>query len=198
MLAFTGGMDVLESQQLLDLVWEILLPAFELDPPAEDPLLQDALAKKLSSLTLAPSPNAGAVSILSQVTGRTYQVETNALNIESLALNFSQSDCSVRFKRPGGEDTFRCGYGQWEYSQIRLFNQPWLTDEPTPVAVSGAWLSADCLTMTIRLIETPFFYTLVYHFIDTELLLEMKINVSLEAPQTLVLTGQRLASPSDI
>src|SRR5262245_47222151 len=40
-LAFTGGIDVLEVQQVLDIVWEILLPAFELGQLAEDSVVQN-------------------------------------------------------------------------------------------------------------------------------------------------------------
>ena len=60
-LVFTGGIDVLEVQQLLDLVWKMLLPAFEAEPPAEDAAAQDAMAKKLSGLTLAPVQNPSGI-----------------------------------------------------------------------------------------------------------------------------------------
>ena len=191
-LAFTAGIDVLEVQQLLDIVWKVLLPALELEQLAEGPAPQGALVNKLSGLTLAPSPNQAAFPIPSRDQGGTYAVNANPLNIETIALNFTQTDCSVRIKRPAGEESFLCGYSEWRCGQISLFNQPWLSDEPTPVAVSGAWIGADCFTMTVRLIETPFSHTLIYHFIDNELLLEIKVNVTLEAPKPLLLTAHRL------
>lgn len=190
-LAFTGGIDVLESQELLDIIWSILLPAFELDQPAEDPLLQNALAKKLSGLSLAPTPNPAHFLTPPHASDRTYVVDANALNIESIAFNFYGTECRVSFKRPGGEDRFPCGYSEWRYGQINLFNQPWLPDEPTPVAASGAWISEDCFRMTVRLIETPFFHTLAFHFIEDELLLEMRVNVALEVPKTVLLTAHQ-------
>lgn len=188
-LAFTGGIDVLDSQQLLDIVWKVLLPALELDQPAEDSRSQDAMAKKLSSLTLAIVPNQATFSLPSHVAGRTYEIDPNALNVESIGLDFFPTDCQVNFKTPGGEDMFLCGYGEWRYGQTNLFNKPWLSDEPTTIAASGMWISEDCFTMTVRLLETPFSHTLVYHFVDEELLLEMRVNVTLEVPETLLLTG---------
>jgi CubicO group peptidase (beta-lactamase class C family) len=191
-LVFTGGIDVLESQQLLELVWTVLLPAFELDQPAAEAGLQNTLAKRLSSLTLGPVPNPAALSIPSHVTDRTYEVDANALNLETIALNFSRSGCMISFKRPGGEDTLFCDYGEWRQGQTNLFNGPWLSDDPVPVVTSGGWASKDCFTMVVRLLETPFFYSLAYHFIDDEMLLEIRVNVTLEVPKTLLLTAHLL------
>jgi len=191
-LVFTGGIDVLEYQQLLDLAWTVLLPAFELDQPAAEAVLQNTLAKRLSSLTLGPVPNPAAWSIPSHATDRSYAVDANALNLETIALNFSRSGCRISFKRPGGEDTLVCAGGEWRQGQTNLFNGlngPYLSDDPVPVVTSGGWASQDCFTMVVRLLETPFFYSLAYHFIDDELLLEIRVNVTLEVPKTLLLTA---------
>jgi CubicO group peptidase (beta-lactamase class C family) len=191
-LVFTGGIDVLETQQLLDLVWTVLLPAFELDQPAADAGLQDALAQRLSSLALAPVPNLAALSMPSHVADRTYAVDANALSLETIALDFSRSGCRISFKRPGVEDTLFCDSGEWRPGQTNLFNGldgPWLSDDPIPVVTSGGWASQDCFAMVVRLLETPFFYSLAYHFMDDEMLLEIRVNVTLEVPKTLILTA---------
>jgi CubicO group peptidase (beta-lactamase class C family) len=195
-LVFTGGIDVLEVQQLLDLVWEMLLPAFGAEPRIENAEPHDAMAKKLSSLALAPAQNLLALSLLPGFTKRAYAVDANELSIESIALDFTQSECVVAFKTPTGEDTFRFGYGEWRQGQTNLFNRlngPWLSDDHTLVFTSGAWTNEDVFTMVVRLIETPFFYSLVFHFIDHELLVEICVNVNLELPKTLLLTA-RLSS----
>jgi CubicO group peptidase (beta-lactamase class C family) len=88
-LVFTGGIDVLEVQQLLDLVWKMLLPVFEAEPLAENAVTQDAMAKKLSGLTLAPVQNPSALSLLPRFTKRTYEVDANELSVESIAFEFT-------------------------------------------------------------------------------------------------------------
>jgi len=191
-LAFTGGIDVLEVQQLLDLVWTLLLPAFEPDPPAAEAVSQNKLAERLSGLTLAPVPNPAALAMPAQATERSYVVDANALNLETIALNLSRSGGQIRFQRPGAEDTLVCDQGEWRPGRTNLFNQlngPWLSDDPLPVATSGGWASPDCFTMVVRLLETPFFYSLACYFIDDELLLEIRGNVTLDAPKTLALTA---------
>jgi hypothetical protein len=64
-----------------------------------------------------------------------------------------------------------------------------LSDDPKLVFVSGGWANEGCFTMVVRLIETPFYYCLDYHFIDNEMLIEMRVNVTLEVPKTLLLTA---------
>jgi len=179
---YTGGIDVLESQRLLDIVWKTLLPAFDLEQPVAAPA---ALANKLASLSLAPVTS----SILPPPSLRTYAVDANALNIESLAFDFTPSGGVITFGTPGGQQSLNWGYGEWRPSRINLFNEYWLSGAPTPVVASGGWTAEDRFSMIIRLIETPFFYTLVCHFVDDELLLEMRINVTMDIPTTLLLTA---------
>lgn len=188
-LAITGGIDVWNMQQPLNLVWELLLPAMHPDPLSEDAAAQDTLAKKLSGLALLPVQGQATSPVSSEVSGRTYAVDANELLIEAIALNFTESGCTVRVKTSAGEETILCGYGRWQQGQTRLFNRPWLF-ELTPVVASGAWIAADVFTMVVRLYETPFFQTLVYHFGGDEVMIETWVNVSLESPKSLLLTGR--------
>jgi CubicO group peptidase (beta-lactamase class C family) len=189
-LAITSAIDVFDAQPLLNLVWDILLPAMRVEPLADDAAAQAGLAKKLSSLSL-PSVQGQAISpIALQVAGRTYTVDANALQIETLRLHFNDGGCTVSAKTPTGEQTIPCGYGMWQTGQTTLFNQPLLFERPlNPVASSGAWTAKDTFTMVIRLYQTPFFHTLVWHFIGSELLVEITINVSLESMRPLLLTA---------
>ena len=195
-LVFTGGIDVLEVQQLLDLVWTILLPAFEAGPLVEIAVDQDAMAKRLSNLTLAPVQNHLDSTAMPRIATRTYKVDANELDIESIALDFTQFECVVVFKTSTGEETLHCGYGEWRQGQTHLFNRlngPWLSDAHTLVFSSSGWENKDVFSMVVRLIETPFFYSLAFHFLDNEMLVEICVNVNLDLPKTLLLTA-RLSS----
>ncbi len=188
-LAITSGIDIFDMQQPLNLVWEMLLPAMHPDPLPDDATSQNTLAKKLSGLSLIPVHGQGTSPIASQVSGRTYAVDVNALKIETITLNFATSNCTVRVKTAAGEETILCGYGSWQQGQATLFNQPLLFDR-TPTATSGAWTAEDTFTMVIRLYETPFFHTLVCHFAGDEMMVEIQVNVSLESMKPLLLTAQ--------
>lgn len=94
----------------------------------------------------------------------------------------------VRVTTAAGEETIPCGYGTWRLGETTLFNQRLLFDR-TPVAASGAWTADETFTMIFRLYETPFFHTLVCHFVDDEMMIETRINVSLESLEPILLTA---------
>ncbi len=188
-LAITAGIDLFESQQPLNLVWEILLPAMQADALPDDSAAYDTLFKKLSGLILMPVQGQPTSPIIPQISGRTYAVDANELKLEAITLSFSDLGCEVRFKTAAGEEPITCGYSSWQRGEITLFNQPLLFDY-SPVAVSGAWTDDDTFTMIFRLYETPFFHTLVCNFAGDELMIESRINVSLESTKPLLLTAR--------
>jgi CubicO group peptidase (beta-lactamase class C family) len=187
-LAITGGVDVFDAQQPLNLIWEILLPAMSSDSLPDDAPAQNTLTKKLSSLSLLPVEGQAESPSLSQVSGRNYRFDANEMEIETISLSFSESGCTVKVNTVEGEETIPCGYRMWKQGQTTLFNKPWLFGL-TPVAASGAWTTEDCFTMVVRLYETPFFHTLVFHFVGEEMLVETRVNVSLDFVKTLLLTA---------
>jgi CubicO group peptidase (beta-lactamase class C family) len=187
-LAITSGLDIFDSQQPLNLVWELLLPAMSPDALPEDAAAQAALTAKLFGLSFIPVQGETASPIASQVSGRTYAIDDNKLKIETIALNFTEVGCIVSVKTASGEETMPCGYGRWQRGETTLFHQP-LLFERTPVAASGAWTADETFTMIFRLYETPFFHTLDCHFVGDELMIETRINVSLESMEPLLLTG---------
>ncbi len=189
-LVFTSGIDVFESQELLDIVWRTLLPAFAFEQTAE--VIQDhqlKLAKKLSSLAVRSIRNSATLSVFASTTARTYVMDFNELNIETVTLGFAESAASITFRTPSSETILDCGYGEWRHGRTGLLSGFWLSDKPTPVVCSGGWASGYCFRMVIRLIESPFFYTLDFHFIEDEMLLEIRVNVTLDIPRTLLLTA---------
>lgn len=188
-LAMTAGLDLFDMQQPLDLLWEMLLPAMQAEPLPEDAEAQRALREKLSSLSLPPVQGEATLPVAAHVSGRTYAVDPNARGIETLSLSFSASGCVVRVKTAEGEETIPCGYGIWEHGETTLFRHHLLFDR-MPVASSGAWTADDRYTILIRLYETPFFHTLICHFVGDELMVEARINVSLESLEPLLLTAR--------
>jgi hypothetical protein len=188
-LAITSGLDIFDSQQPLNLVWEMLLPAMSADALPEDAAAQTALTAKLANLSFIPVQGKSASPLASQVSGRTYALDANTLNIETIALNFMETGCIVSLKTAAGEETIPWGYGTGQRVQTTtLFPQSPLFDRP-PVAVSGAWTADETFTMIFRLYETPFFHTVVCHFVEDELMIETQINVSLESLKPLLLTA---------
>lgn len=188
-LAITGGLDVFDAQEPLDLVWQILLPAMAGEPLAEDTTAHHPLTEKLSSLSLPPIPGQPSSPLLPQLSGRTYTVDPNELEIETITLNFTESGCTLTLKTTTSEETIPSAYYRWQPGQTTLFNKPWLSG-PTPILASSAWTAEDTFTILVRLYQTPFYHTLVYHFASDEMMIEISVNASLDSAKTLLLTAK--------
>ena len=106
-----------------------------------------------------------------------------------ILFNFTEQGCLVNVKTASSIETFLCGYGTWQHGYTTLVHKAWLSNQAMPIFVSGAWTAQDIFTMVMRLYETPFFYTLVCHFIGHELMLEVHVNVTFESSKPLLLTG---------
>lgn len=185
-LAITGGMD--DMQDPLNLVWDILLPALSAAPLAEDTSTHQRLTEKLSSLSLPVAQGEASSPLAAQVSGRTFAVDANPLNIETVTLNFTGSDCILTLKTPSDETTIASGYGAWQPGHTALLNNP--EDFALyPILASGAWVAEYSYKMVVRLYTTPFFHTFVFHFIGDELLVEKEVNVSF-GPLKMQLTGR--------
>lgn len=189
-LAITGGIDVFAMQDLLDLVWDHVLPAMRDDLCSEDITAHQRLIGKLGSLHLQTVQGHAGASMAAQVYGRSYQADTNAMHIDIMSLTVAESGWIFTATTDAGEETITCGYGVWEPGQTALFKSPFF--ERTPIVASGAWTAEDTFTMVIRLYETPFVYRMTCHFLADELLVELQINVSLESTTPLVLTAHRV------
>jgi CubicO group peptidase (beta-lactamase class C family) len=188
-LAITSGVDIFDMQQPLELVWDILLPAMHAAPLPDNPVPYNLLAEKLASLAM-PFPQGEPTSLIgSKVSGRVYSVDANSLSIQTITFDFAPSSCMVRMQTSAQDELFPCGYGAWLRGETTLFKQFLLFDR-TPIAVSSAWTAEHTFRMVVHLYETPFFYTFDCHFIGDDLMVEIKVNVSMESMTPILLTAQ--------
>lgn len=194
-LAITGGLDVFDMQQPLDLVWEILLPAMEVDSLDDDSAAHTHLTDKLNSLRMLPVVGEVDSPVASSVSGRIYAADANELALQTITLSFAETSCEITLETDEKQETIPCGIGTWQRSQTALFEQPFLFHHAL-VATSGAWTNPDTFTILYRLYETPFYYTMECHFADDEMLIEIHINVSLESTKAIFMTAKRLSGVS--
>ncbi len=187
-LAITGGIDALDAPLPLELAWDLLLPAMGDGPLAEAGAEAQRLAERLSDLALPPVRGRATSPIAPRVVGRAYAVDANDLGIEAIALQGAGSGWAVRIGTAAGDGAIPCGHGAWRPGRTALFRDSWVAG-PTPVVASGAWTADETFTMVVRLHETPFSHTMSFHFIGDEMLIETKVNISLEATKTPLLTA---------
>ena len=188
-LAITGGLG--DMQPPLSLIWEILLPAMCSDSLPDNAAAGGVLSENLSNLAVLPVRGQVSSPIAARVLGRTYKVDANELKIETLTLTSAESGYIIRVRTAAGEGHITCGCGIWQEGQTTLYSQP-PSFEPVLIAASGAWTAENALTLIIRLVETPFYHTAVYHFAEDQMTVEMTVNVSFAPPQMVQLTAHAL------
>ncbi len=187
-LAITSGLDLLDMQQPLNLVWDILLPAMQSGTLPDDPAAYDTLVNRLGSLSMLPVQGESTSPLVAQVSGQIYQVDTNDLTLETIAFSFTEAGCAITLKTATDTETILCGYDVWQRAQTTLFKQRLLFDQ-TKTATSGAWADEDVFTMVFRLYETPFYYTVSCHFTGDDLIIESQVNISMESTKPVILTA---------
>jgi CubicO group peptidase (beta-lactamase class C family) len=140
-VAINGGL--LDMQAVLNVVWEILLPAMQDRPLAADDSSRRELERKLASLALGEK--SGAVGGGWSGTRR-FILDPNEERVEEIALHFSGRTCRFEWRDSEGEHTFLCGIGHWEEGN-RLAGEP--------VSAKAEWRDERTFVMELYRIHTP-------------------------------------------
>jgi CubicO group peptidase (beta-lactamase class C family) len=192
-VAITAGVDNLELQLVLDLVWEHLLPALGPAPLQEDRAAQAALAARLASLCL-PAPRGERMSpVAARVSGRTYMVDPNDDGIDAVAFDFADDGCMLTVRNDRGEHRIPCGYGTWVRGEAAIEQAAHLRIRNVgtrQVAASGAWTDEQTYVAQIWWYETPFGRTLTCRFDGDRLQIEQQVNVAFGPTDRPLLAGR--------
>ncbi len=157
-----------ESQDLLDLVWKHLVPAFGADPL---PAVSDR--GDLGGLTVPPVR--GEAAPLESVWGIRWALDDREISQASL------HNGSVGIIRGGVELHLAVGDGEWA------------VNDEARIAASGAWVAPDTYVLVAQLYETPFAQKYTWFFDDDRLTLTVENNVSFdENEQPRKVTGRAL------
>ncbi|MET8224691.1 serine hydrolase domain-containing protein [Streptomyces sp. NPDC005301] len=138
-----------QMQELLNLVWRHLLPAFGPAPlPGHD---DESLRKRLAELALAPVPGDGAPRTRAESwTGARFAPaadDTGAARPKKLTGVLVDAD---------GDGWTLTLDESGTLLRLRLGGAGWTTDGgPVPTAVSGGWSDADTLRADVLFLETP-------------------------------------------
>jgi CubicO group peptidase (beta-lactamase class C family) len=183
-IAITSG--VRDMQAVMNLVWDILLPAMQPEPLAADEPAAAALAEKLAHLSLKTVPGEATSKIAGKVARKAYLFENNDKGIESVKFDLKKNGGAFTLRDAKGEQTFSVGYGEW-VTGATTFN--W--DTLQPIATSGTWTLPDTYTIKLCFYETPYITTLSFQFADKQLLFNLENNVSFGGGKWETLTARR-------
>ena len=138
-----------QMQQVLDLVWQHLLPAFGPEALPDREHEDRALRERLTRLALPPAAGKPAPPERAQEwSGAAFTPYggfcAGQPKLTGAAVTTGAGGWALRLTEDGHELGLQFGAGGWT-----------VTDEPLPTAVSGGWTDEDTLAVDVLFLETP-------------------------------------------
>ena len=181
-VVITSG--VRNMQSVMNLVWDVLLPAMGPRPLPANPAAQRRLAARLGGLTLHPAAGAPTSPLTASTSGRWYTLSDSEGGPRAVALDFTAPSPALVVRTAAGEMRTPFGIGTWARSRGGFLDglDAVLSVPPNPlVAASGAWSRDSVFTLKLALTQTPYGETLTFRFDGGRLILDREYNVSFGA-----------------
>jgi CubicO group peptidase (beta-lactamase class C family) len=170
-LAIISGMQ--EMQPTMDKVWEHLLPAMRSDVLPADSHAYDELCDKLASLSLPMADGSASSPKVEQWSGKSYKLEANPFNLESLTLQFGGSSNTIILRDARGEHPIQVGHSAWLHG---ISNMRGRGDEP--IAASGAWTADDIYEVRVCCTGDNYCPIFRFHYQNGEVQFETEPNAT--------------------
>jgi CubicO group peptidase (beta-lactamase class C family) len=190
-LAINSGVSNMGA--VLNLVWEILLPAMAPTPRPENPDAARQLSEKLSGLTIAAPVGETASPLAEKVSGKSYVFGENDLGITVVTPDFRDGKSALIIHDADRAHRLTFGIGEWKKGETTFLRnritRGFLPGDTEKAAIYGAWTAPDALTLKIAFYVTPFSPTLTLRFTDDRLLLDLRGNVGFGPSERPTLEG---------
>lgn len=178
-----------DMQGELNLIWNILLPAMHKDKLPADKSADAALQQKLASLALNIPNDHPASATINNINGKTFSMEPNDKHIQTISFDFKNGTCALQIKTDTASYNLNFGSGKWQAGETTM-QGPYLVNAahtlkglpPFKIVGDYTWLDANTLELVLRYIESPHTETMLYHFNDNSLTLEMRRSFNTNAP----------------
>jgi hypothetical protein len=179
-IAITSG--VRDMQAVLNVVWQLYLPALTSGALPENDAAVQQLRHRLKSLTVRLPDHSGERS---PAADQAYVFPANELKLETVAFEPSADDAheTLVVRVDGVTQRIACGCGIWQEGTTAWDRQP-----PQPAATAGGW-TGDTFVAKICFYETPFIVTLKLKYSEGKLLMQSETNVGFGSTKRPELVG---------
>ncbi len=179
----------LETQKELNLVWKYLVPGIKEKKLPENQEAYESLKKMLTELKLPVKTNNIDSPLKTKVSGKTYNLDQNAIGLKSIRFDFNDNICNVIMETVNDKYNFRFGYGVWVKGETTRPGPNLLSKEigyfkglpAAQVACSYNWFDENTLELTIRYIESPHTESMTLRFDKDKVRAEIKLSFTPKA-----------------
>ena len=194
-VAITSG--VRNMQQVMNLVWDKLMPAMRPGRLPESPSARRQLEARLAGLKVKFPSGSSSSPISSSMSGKWFEFAENDRGIKAVSFDFNSTPSTLTVSTSTGEIRMTVGGDTWSRGRGLFVNglDRFLSVPANPLAAtSGRWTSPDTFTVKIVLYQTPFYSTLNFKFDGDRLLIDAEHNVSFGPTKLPPLIGHVRAS----
>ncbi|KQX65846.1 serine hydrolase domain-containing protein [Paenibacillus sp. Root444D2] len=170
-IAITSGVN--NMQDVLDTIWEHLLPAMKSEMLSVDLEASESLTNALQGLSLEPPRVLLNSTLETSLSGIEFELEENEEQIQTLSIDFTENSANVTIQNNTGKHTVCFGRNEWFEGTYTLH----MRQENVAVG-SATWQDSNTLLLTLRYVEAPFCVTVVCTFNDGSLQMQFRQNVS--------------------
>src|ERR1700752_882651 len=177
-VAITSG--VRNMQQVMNLVWEKLLPAMKPGRLPENPAARKQLEVRLAGLKVKFPSGSASSPLAASVSGKWFEFGENERGVKAVSFDFNSKSPALVVRTAAGETRMTIGTESWTNGRGLFANglDRALSVPANPlVAVSGAWTGESTFTIKLDLSETPYYSTLNFKFDGDRLLFDSEHNV---------------------
>lgn len=180
-VAITSGIN--DMQSVMNAVWDHLLPAMKPEPLAPDSASATAVNIRLSNLELLPPRMIPSSVHEESLNNKVYRLDNNELALDSFSISFEPSGAVLTLGGVRGSQRVTLGRQEWAASRVSF-----LDAAETQVMSSFTWNNENVLQLTLRLIETPYCFTLDVTMEEDAIVITQHINVSFgeKKPETIL------------
>lgn len=177
-----------DLQHLLNVVWEQLLPALQVDKVTSGTTSDSQLRRELANLRLALPSGSERSPIIGSAVDMLFMLEANSLGYNSVRFKFGQKVCLVELASEKGVSRIRCGIHAWLSGVTDVPAVPPRMPEilgpmigsqqPIKVAAAGAWKNDNTFEMQWRYYETPHSDTVTCQFDGRDVMIKFMNSIT--------------------
>jgi len=173
--------ETMDMQGELNLVWQYLLPAMQVDKSTLNKNDAVTLKKRFSLLKLRLPAEADTSFHEPVVESKKFKVESNSKNIETISFNEKNRVITLAIKTNGNTYTLSFGDGKWIEGKTTMLG-PTLVDvaknhfvglPASQIAGAYSWKALNVLEIQLRYIDSPHTETMTFYFDKDKISVEM-------------------------
>jgi CubicO group peptidase (beta-lactamase class C family) len=181
-IAITSGVN--DMQAVLDAVWEQLLPAMKSEELVVDREANESLAEQLQGLRLDPPRAFASSTVEGDIAGIAYELAENEERLRTFSIDFTEGQAILKLQDDKGMHIVNYGRNEWQEGTCSLAMK-----QEEAVFGSATWQDTNTLLLTLRYVETPFYFTMVFAFDHGGVELHVRPNVSFGGGEPKAITG---------